>query len=722
MIRITDRLEKASKYLPQSELALIEKAYVYSASAHAGQFRLSGEPYLSHPLEVSNILVDLKLDGPTIAGGLLHDTVEDTSVTIEDIQENFGEEVADIVDGVTKIGQVTFESKQTAQAENIRKMILAMAKDLRVILVKLADRLHNMRTLEFQNPVKRRLISQETLDIYSPISHRLGLYKIKVELDDLSLKYLKPDVYNRIKEGIKQHRLLGEDYITKVISELEKILKENKIQGRVSGRQKHIYSIYQKMKKQKLSLDQVYDLIAFRVIVTSIKDCYTALGIIHSKWPPVPGRFKDYISMPKPNMYQSLHTTVIGPEGEHIEIQIRTEKMHYIAEYGVAAHWKYKDKNIITPKDEKRFSWLRQILDWERELKDPKEFIHSLKIDLFEDEVYVFTPRRDVLALPQGATPVDFAYMIHSEVGDRCVGAKVNGKLVPLNTKLKNGDIVEIITNPNHKPSRDWLKFVKTAKAKAKIRHWIKTEERASSISLAKELLEKEGRKLGINFQKELKKGSLEKIAAEFSYKTIDDLLAAVGYAKLTPKQVLNRLLPSQKRPEITKNRQEKINQQVAKQSLERKEGVEIKGAKNLLIRYAKCCQPVKGDPIIGYISRGRGVIIHTTDCPNVKNLEPQRLVEVTWAGEENKIYTATIKIISKNQKGALAQIAKALSDEEINIVSGRFETRVDNTTEIFFTIEIDSSEHLYSTLDKLTKLKPVIEAIRTTGGTTKIQ
>jgi GTP pyrophosphokinase len=476
------------------------------------------------------------------------------------------------------------------------------------------------------------------------------------------------------------------------------------------------------MKKQKLSLDQVYDLIAFRVIVTSIKDCYTALGIIHSKWPPVPGRFKDYISMPKPNMYQSLHTTVIGPEGEHIEIQIRTEKMHYIAEYGVAAHWKYKDKNIITPKDEKRFSWLRQILDWERELKDPKEFIHSLKIDLFEDEVYVFTPRRDVLALPQGATPVDFAYMIHSEVGDRCVGAKVNGKLVPLNTKLKNGDIVEIITNPNHKPSRDWLKFVKTAKAKAKIRHWIKTEERASSISLAKELLEKEGRKLGINFQKELKKGSLEKIAAEFSYKTIDDLLAAVGYAKLTPKQVLNRLLPSQKRPEITKNRQEKINQQVAKQSLERKEGVEIKGAKNLLIRYAKCCQPVKGDPIIGYISRGRGVIIHTTDCPNVKNLEPQRLVEVTWAGEENKIYTATIKIISKNQKGALAQIAKALSDEEINIVSGRFETRVDNTTEIFFTIEIDSSEHLYSTLDKLTKLKPVIEAIRTTGGTTKIQ
>ncbi|WP_461833703.1 RelA/SpoT family protein [Desulfothermus sp.] len=724
MIRITDILDKASKYMNQSELALIEKAYVYSASAHAGQFRLSGEPYLSHPLEVSNILVDLKLDAPTVASGLLHDTVEDTRVTIEDIQNNFGQEVADIVDGVTKIGKMTFESKQTAQAENIRKMILAMAKDLRVILVKLADRLHNMRTLEFQNPIKRRLISQETLEIYSPISHRLGLYKIKVELDDLSLKYLKPDVYNRISNWIKQHRLLGKDYVKKVISKLEQILEQNNIKGRVSGRQKHIYSIYQKMKKQRLPLDQVYDLIAFRIIVETIKDCYTTLGIVHSKWPPVPGRFKDYISMPKPNMYQSLHTTVIGPDGEQIEIQIRTEKMHYIAEYGVAAHWKYKDKKIINPKDEKRFSWLRQILDWERDLKDPKEFIQSLKIDLFEDEVYVFTPNRDVLALPQGATPVDFAYMIHSEVGDRCVGAKVNGKLVPLDTKLKNGDLVEIITNPNHKPSRDWLKFVKTAKAKARIRHWIKTEERATSISLAKEILEKEAKKLGINLQKELKKGTLEKVAEEFSYKTVEDLLVAVGYAKLTPKQVLNRLIQGEaKKPDSIKNKSAKnTSQQEAKETdEERKEGVVIRGAKNMLIRYAKCCQPVKGDPIVGYISRGRGTIVHTSDCPNVKNLEPHRLVEVTWAGEDNKTYTATIKIISKNQKGALALIAKSLSDEGINILSGSFDTKVDNTTEIFFQIEIDSSEHLYSTLEKLSKLPPVIEAIRTTGEIPKI-
>ncbi len=718
MIRINDILEKASGYLGPSDIALIEKAYVYSASAHAGQFRLSGEPYLSHPLEVSNILVGLTLDAPTIASGLLHDTVEDTSVTIEDIESNFGREVALIVDGVTKIGQVTFESKQTAQAENIRKMILAMAKDLRVILVKLADRLHNMRTLEFQNPIKQRLISQETLDIYSPISHRLGLYKIKVELDDLSLKYLKPDVYNRIKEGIKHHRLLGKEYIDKVISSLKDILEKNKIKGRVSGRQKHIYSIYQKMQKQGLSLDQVYDLIAFRVIVENIKECYTMLGLIHSKWPPVPGRFKDYISMPKPNMYQSLHTTVIGPDGEHIEIQIRTEKMHYVAEYGVAAHWKYKDKDMINPKDEKRFSWLRQILDWERELKDPREFMHSLKLDLFSDEVYVFTPRGDVLALPQGATPVDFAYMIHSEVGDRCTGAKINGKLMPLDTKLKNGDIVEIITSPNHKPSRDWLKFVKTPKAKAKIRHWIKTEERASSISLAKEILEKEGRKMGVNFQRALKNGDLEKVAEEFSYKSVDDLLSAVGYAKLTPKQVLNKLLPPQKRPEVASKTREKETEKrpTLEETSSSTEGIKIKGVKNLLIRFAKCCQPVAGDPIIGYISRGRGVIIHTTDCPNIRNLEPQRLVEVSWEGQENKLYTATIKIISKNQTGALALIASTLSEENINIVSGHFDTKVDNTTEIYFTIEVNSSEHLYATLEKLSKLEPVLEAIRTTG------
>ncbi|MFW6179102.1 MAG: RelA/SpoT family protein, partial [Desulfohalobiaceae bacterium] len=515
MIRINDILDKAGEYLNQSELALIQKAYVYAASVHSGKVRLSGEPYFSHPLEVSNILTEMRLDSATIASGLMHDTVEDAGVGIQELEEHFGSDVARIVDGVTKIGKVTFTSKEEAQAENIRKMILAMAKDIRVILVKLADRLHNMRTLQHQNQVKQKLIAQETLEIYSALAHRLGLYRIKVDLDDLSLSFLKPDVYQHIVSGISQHRTLGEDYIQHVISVLQNMLEENQIQGHVSGRQKHIYSIYSKMQKQNLSLEQVYDLIAFRVILQSIKDCYAVLGLVHSTWTPVPGRFKDYISMPKGNMYQSLHTTVVGPGGEHIEIQIRTEQMHQIAEYGVAAHWKYKGGESFNTEDEQRFDWLRHILDWEQELKDPREFMASLKVDLFQDEVYVFTPKGEVLDLPQGATPVDFAYLIHTEVGNQCSGAKVNGKLVPLDTQLKNGDTVEIITNPHRKPSRDWLRFVKTTKARTRIKHWIRTEERARSISLAKEMLEKEGRRMNINFQQALKKGHLEPVAAE---------------------------------------------------------------------------------------------------------------------------------------------------------------------------------------------------------------
>ncbi|MEF8889445.1 MAG: bifunctional (p)ppGpp synthetase/guanosine-3',5'-bis(diphosphate) 3'-pyrophosphohydrolase, partial [Desulfohalobiaceae bacterium] len=482
-VRINDILDKASEFLSSTDQALIQKAYVFSAAKHSGQVRLSGEPYLSHPLEVADYLAQMRLDASTIASGLLHDTMEDTDVGKEELKEHFGEEVAEIVDGVTKIGQVTFNSKEEAKAENIRKMILAMARDIRVILVKLADRLHNVSTLGAQGVTKRRLIAQETLDIYSPIAHRLGLYWIKVELDDLSLKHLKPDIYNRIEKGIQEDRTLGQDYVDQVTGALQDLMDSNSITGRVSGRQKHIYSIYHKMQRQNLDLSQVYDLIAFRVIVESIRDCYAMLGLIHSMWQPVPGRFKDYISMPKANLYQSLHTTVVGPEGEHIEIQIRTEEMHRIAEHGVAAHWKYKDGTTIVPKDEDRFSWIRRILDWEHEMKDPREFMASLKVDLFQDEVYVFTPKGEVLELPVGATPVDFDYQIHTEGGDRCSGGKVNGKLVALDTQLSNGDTVEIITSTHHRPSRDWLKFVKTAKARGKIRHWIRTEEREYSIS-----------------------------------------------------------------------------------------------------------------------------------------------------------------------------------------------------------------------------------------------
>ncbi len=722
MIRINEILDKASQYLNDADLALIQKAYVYSASAHAGQQRLNGEPYLSHPLEVSNILTDLRLDASSIAAGLLHDTVEDSGVKIEELKEHFGKEVAEIVNGVTKIGRVSFTSREEAQAENIRKMILAMAKDIRVILVKLADRLHNMKTLEYQNLIKQRMISQETLEIYSSLAHRLGLYRIKVELDDLSLRYLKPDIYYRIIKGIKHHRTLGQDYVEQVIAKIHEIMEENNIQGRVNGRQKHIYSIYNKMLKQNLDLDQVYDLIAFRVILKSLKDCYAMLGLIHSVWTPVPGRFKDYISMPKANMYQSLHTTVIGPGGEHIEIQIRTEEMHQIAEYGVAAHWKYKNGFPYKPKDEGRFHWLRHILDWEQELKDPREFMASLKVDLFQDEVYVFTPHGDVLELPFGATPVDFAYLIHTDIGNHCSGAKVNGKLVPLNTQLKSGDTVEIITNTNRKPSRDWLKFVKTGKARTRVKHWIRTEERSRSISLAKEMLEKEGRRMGINFNNELKKKRVDAIAEEFTYKNVNDLLSAVGYAKITPKQVLSRLLPQDKNKEEKQNissKTKKLKKEKEQKQID-KEGISIKGVDEVLIRFAKCCQPVPGEPIVGYISRGRGVIVHAADCPNVHQFAPARLVNVSWASEANDVFPASIKLLCKNEKGILAEISNLLAYENVNIESGHFRSNVDGRTEVIMNISVNDSSHLYRTIEKLNQMDSVYEAIRTVDkGTT---
>ncbi len=722
-IRINDILEKAAGYLSEGDQALIQKAYVYSASVHSGQMRLSGEPYLSHPLAVSNILVDMHLDAATIAAGLLHDTVEDTNVKVSELSEYFGKDVATIVDGVTKIGKVTFNSKEEAQAENIRKMILAMAKDIRVILVKLADRLHNMKTLDHQSPLKQRTIAQETLDIHSPLANRLGLYRIKVALDDLSLKYMRPDIFNQIVSGISKHRTLGKDYIEQVITILRQILDQNEIQGRISGRQKHIYSIYTKMQKQNLSLDQVYDLIAFRVILRSVKDCYAMLGHIHSTWTPIPGRFKDYISMPKGNMYQSLHTTVIGPDGEHIEIQIRTEEMHQVAEYGVAAHWKYKDGTTVNTKDEEQFHWLRHILDWEHDLQDPREFMASLKVDLFQDEVYVFTPRGDVLDLPYGATPVDFAYLIHTEVGNHCSGAKVNGKLVPLETQLKNGDTVEIITNPHRMPSRDWLKFVKSAKARTRIKHWIRTKERDRSISLAREMLEKEGRRLGVNFNREMKKGSLEEVAREFSYKSVDDLLSAVGYARITPKQVLNRLVPKKSveegKSKSTAHEQKKPRErekEAPEPSGTHKEGVSIKGVDDVLVRFAQCCQPVPGDPIVGYISRGRGVIVHTADCPNVKQFSQNRLLSVSWEGEAEAVFPATIKILCQNKMGVLAEITNLLAEDGVNIQSGHFHSNVEDKTQVLLNIEVRDSAHLFQALDKLSGLDSVYEAIRTSS------
>jgi GTP pyrophosphokinase len=717
MIRINEILDKVDSYLSPSEQGLIQKAYIFSASAHAGQIRLSGEPYLSHPLEVANILAGLQLDAPTIAAGLLHDTIEDTIATREDLVSQFGEDVAKIVEGVTKISKMKFDSREEAQAENIRKMILAMADDIRVIMVKLADRLHNMRTLEFQKEIKQRLIAQETMDIYAPLANRLGLYILKIQLEDLSLRYQKPDIYNQIQEGLKEHQVAGQGYIDNVCTLIGNLLKDNNVEGTISGRIKHAYSIYHKMKVQKLTFEQIYDLIAFRANVKTVKDCYTVLGLVHSLWKPVPGRFKDYISMPKANMYQSLHTTVFGPEGERIEIQIRTEEMHRLAEYGVAAHWLYKEGSKLKDKDADRFSWLRQILDWQGELKNPREFMSSLRFDLFQDEVYVFTPHGQVRELPEGATPVDFAYTIHTEVGNQCSGAKVNGRLVPLNTPLVNGDTVEIITTQGRHPSSDWLQFVKTAKARTRIKHWMRTEERARSISLAKEVLEKEGRKLGINFVKALKNGDLEPIAREMSLKTVDDLLSAVGYARITPKQLLHQLLPKEAlKPETA---EEKAREQEAARAREGQkrtsDSIKVRGVEDVLVRFAQCCNPVPGDPIVGYISRGRGVTIHTQDCPNVANMEEERLLDVQWEDSGHQRLPVKIKMKCKNQRGVLATVATQLAEEDVNIDSGNFRSDVDGNTEILLTIQVRDTTHLYETIEKLRKLPPVLEVIRRT-------
>ena len=717
MIRIHEILEK-TEYLAPKERELVQKAYVFSAAAHAGQVRLSGEPYLSHPLEVANKLAEMRLDAATIAAGLLHDTVEDTKAEVEEIDAQFGEDVADIVDGVTKISkmQMSFDSKEAAQAENLRKMIMAMSEDIRVLLVKLCDRLHNMRTLDYQKPHKQKLVAQETMDIYAPLANRLGLHLVKIELEDLSLKYLKPEVYEQISTGLARYAEQGRAYIDKVTEVVEKKLKSNKIKARVSGRVKHVYSTWRKMEQQRLTLDQVHDLIAFRIVVPGIKDCYAVLGLMHADWKPVPGRFKDYISMPKANMYQSLHTTVVGPDGERIEIQIRTEEMHRLAEYGVAAHWSYKEKGSKSvARDMERFSWLREMMDWQKEESDPREFMKSLRFDLFKDEVYVFTPNGDVRELPDGATAIDFAYLIHSEVGDRCAGARVNGKLVPLSRKLRNGDMVEIITDKNRRPSRDWLKFVKTAKARTRINHFIRTEERGRAIALGKEMLEKEGRRMSINVGKALKVGQLNPVAEHFSFKGVDELLASVGYSRLTPRQVLNRLVP---RLEDEERPAQPPRERQRKGAPEKKapEKVSIKGVDDVLVRFAKCCNPVPGDAIIGYISRGKGVTVHTTDCVNVGGMEPERLLNVSWEGEEGASFPAKVRVVCKNVRGMLARISTALDAAEVNIDSGEFASNVAGNSELNMVVEVRDTDHLYHALKVLQGLDDVIEATRTSS------
>lgn len=716
MIRIQEILDKVAAGNQSADLELIQRAYVFAATAHAGQTRLSGEPYLSHPLAVAATLADMGFDEPTVAAGLLHDTVEDTRATIEEIDENFGEEVADIVDGVTKISMIPFENKEEAQAENIRKMILAMSHDMRVLMVKLADRLHNMRTLDFQKAHKQKRIAQETMDIYAPLANRLGLYLLKRDLEDLSFKYLRPDVFNQIDHWLDKHQVVEKHIIDKVVGLIRDLLASNRIQGQVYGRIKHKYSIYKKMQSQSLTLDEMHDIMAFRVLVKDIKDCYAVLGLVHSQWRPVHGRFKDYISMPKANGYQSLHTTVIGPEGERIEIQIRTEDMHRQAEHGVAAHWLYKEKGRVNSKDLEQFSWLREIFERQGDETDSREFMHALKMDLFKDEVYVYTPAGDVKELPEGATPLDFAFLIHTKVGHHCAGAKVNGRLMPLSTELKNGDIVEIVTDPSRNPNRDWLKLVKTARARSRIQRYLRTEERARAVSLGRDMLEKEGRKVSLNVARALKEGHLALVAQEMNFESVDELIAAVGYAHLTPRKVLNRLYavlhPNEAAPAAPAAPSVKESREEA---VRKTEGVGISGVDGVLMRFAKCCNPVPGDPIIGYISRGMGVSVHCADCPNVANMEPERLISVHWDGAEEQPYEAGIFIIAQNVRGVLAEVAQVLSQNDVNITGLSMDTLVDRRAKLRFTVEVRDATQLYQLIEAIRALPSILEVVRDT-------
>ena len=675
MLRLNDILDRVSGYHPDPDLDLIKKAYVYSAKVHQGQIRKSGEPYLIHPLEVAGILAEMHLDEASVVTGLLHDTIEDTLATKEEIAELFGPEIAELVDGVTKLSQFTAgNTQEEKQAENFRKMVVAMAKDIRVLLVKLADRTHNMRTLEHMNAEKQERIARETLDIYAPLANRLGIQWVKTELEELSFKYLRPSDYAELEKKVEARAQERDKFIAEVVGIIRGKLDEAGIQGEVYGRVKHLYSIWRKMQIQNIDFEQIHDVIAFRVIVQDVAHCYETLGLVHSLWKPVPGRFKDFIAIPKPNMYQSLHTTVIGPRAERIEIQIRTQEMHKIAEEGVAAHWAYKESKrgeAPSAKDAAKFGWLRQLLEWQRDLTDPTEFLETVKVDLFADEVFVFTPKGDVKSLPRGATPLDFAYAVHSEVGEHTVGAKVNGKIVPLRSKLKNGDTVEILTSPTSHPSKDWLGFVKTSRAQTRIRSFIRQAEHKRSLEIGKELAERELRRYGLSLTKLTKGGELDQAATALGYKKGDDVLVALGYGKVGPHQILQHLVPAEKLagPAPAEEPTSRLTELFRKVARRPTGGVRISGIDDVLVRYGKCCNPVPGDEIVGFITRGRGVTVHTRACDKTLTLDPLRRVDVSWDTRASEVKRpVSIKVVTDDRPGVLAQISKTISEAGMNI------------------------------------------------------
>lgn len=713
-------IQKIEAYNPHGDMNLIIKAYNFAESAHAGQLRNSGERFFVHPFNVAMILAELNMDTATIAAGLLHDVLEDTDVTYETLAKEFGEEIANLVDGVTKLKKLKYRTKQETQAENLRKMVIAMSKDIRVIIIKLADRLHNIRTLEYMSDAKKKEKALETLEIYAPIAHRLGISTIKWELEDLSLRYIDPEGYYDLVDKVSKKRREREAYIANVIEKLKAKLDEMEIESDISGRPKNFYSIYKKMVYQNKTFEQIFDLTAIRVIVDTVKDCYGVLGIVHTLWKPIPGRFKDYIAMPKPNMYQSLHTTVIGPQGEPFEIQIRTWEMHRTAEYGIAAHWKYKEGITKADDFENKLTWLRQLLEWQKELKDPKEFMESLKIDLFNDEVFVFTPKGDVINLPAGSTPLDFAYRVHTDVGNKCIGAKVDGRIVPLDYKLKNGNIVEILTSSSSSgPSRDWLKIVISSQAKSKIRQWFKKEERDSNIIKGKELLEKEIKRQGYKLTELLKEEWLKSFAKKVSLNSIDDLYAAIGYGSITLSQVMSKLKENYKEHYSQKvDEKELINKQVAstlpKKEYKPTQGITVKGVDNIKVRFSKCCSPVPGDEIVGYITRGRGVSVHRKDCPNVKSLNIQeRFIDVEWTTDKKASYQAEIQIKASDRYGLLTEITQLLADMKLVVTSLNARTSKEKMALINMTLEITDIEQLKELMKKMKKLEGVIDVYR---------
>jgi guanosine-3',5'-bis(diphosphate) 3'-pyrophosphohydrolase len=711
MIRINNILDKIIEYHPDADVDVVERAYVYSARVHAGQVRLSGEPYLMHPLEVANILAGMKLDLVSVAAGLLHDVLEDTQAKPEELRELFGPEIQGIVSGVTKLSLLSTSSSQERQAESIRKMFLAMADDIRVILIKLADRLHNMRTLRFHSAEKRKAIAQETMDIYAPIAARLGIYLIKNELEENAFKYLDPEEYARIEQLVAKSKAERQRYIGTVRETLRRRLAEVNLKGEVLGRSKNFYSIYSKMKSQSLTFEQIYDLIAFRIILDTVPQCYEALGLIHSMWKPIDYKFKDYIGRPKPNMYQSLHTTVIGPVGERIEIQIRTWEMDRVAKSGIAAHWSYKEGRRIDENISKKFAWIQDLVENQDNFRDAGEFLENVRIDLFPDEVYVFTPKGDIRALPKGSTPVDFAYLIHTEIGHKCVGAKINGQMVSLPYQLQTGDIVEIVTSKNHTPSKDWLKFVKTIKARSKIRQWIKTQEKERSISLGREMLDKAFRKERLSFATLSKSDQMNAVVESLGMKTLEDLIANVGYGKTTPLQVLR---PFVAKPEAEADRAsilEKLMSRVRKKKP--RAGVLVRGVEDILIKFGKCCQPVPGDPIIGYITQGYGVTVHRASCVNALRSSPERQIEVEWNTASADTYPVKIQIISYDRMGLLADLVGNISKLGANILHASSDTKENKMVESHFTINVGDTQHLERILSAVRRVKHVQDARR---------